>query len=242
MNTIGKQILYEDNHLLILNKQGGQIVQGDKTEDRCLADDIKEFLKERDHKPGNVFCGVVHRLDRPVSGVVIFAKTGKALTRLNEMIKVRSIEKTYWAVVKPVPPRASARLEDWLLRNEKQNKSYVVKAGTPDAKLAKLEYKLLGVSAGGYALLEVNLLTGRHHQIRAQLAHIGSPIKGDLKYGAPRSNSDGCISLHARSIAFEHPVRHEMITVTAPPPKDNLWLAFPIPPPLTFPTSVGDTI
>ncbi len=239
-NTIGQQILYEDNHLLILNKRAGQIVQGDKTEDRCMADDIKDFLKERDHKPGNVFCGVVHRLDRPVSGVVIFAKTSKALSRLNEMIKARNIAKSYWAIVKPMPARSSGRLEDYLLRNEKQNKSYVVKAGTPNAKLAKLEYKLLGVSAGGYALLDVNLLTGRHHQIRAQLAHMGCPIKGDLKYGSPRSNSDGCISLHAHSITFEHPVRHEMITVTAPPPKDNLWQAFPISP--HFPTSVGDTI
>lgn len=226
VNTIQDQILYEDNHLIVLNKRAGQIVQADKTEDRCLADDIKDFLKERDHKPGNVFCGVVHRLDRPVSGVVVFAKTGKALSRMNELIKERAIQKTYWAITKEAPPQAEGHLEDWLLRNEAQNKSYVVEPRTRGAKLAVLNYKVLSTSAGGYYLIEVDLQTGRHHQIRAQLAHMGCPIKGDLKYGAPRSNPDGGISLHAHSITFDHPVRHEPLTIVAPLPDDALWQAF----------------
>ena len=212
------QILYEDNHLLAINKLPGQITQGDKTGDPSLADLAKAFLKERDHKPGRVYCGVIHRLDRPVSGVVLLAKTSKALSRMVEKVRTRQFEKRYWAVVHNPPPQPSAMLENWLVKNEERNKSYVFASARPNAKLARLEYSEIAVSAGGYHLLEVNLHTGRHHQIRCQLANIGCPIKGDLKYGAPRSNPDGSISLHARSITFEHPVRHETITVTAPNP------------------------
>ncbi len=219
--TIAEQILYEDNHLIVLNKLPGQIVQGDKTGDVCLAEEIKAFIKERDSKPGNVFCGVVHRLDRPVSGVVIFAKTSKALSRMNELVKSRQFKKIYHAVVKDMPPQPEGRLEDYLVRNEKANKSFVTKnAAAEGAKLAQLDYRLLATSKGGYHLLEVELHTGRHHQIRCQLAHLGCPIKGDLKYGAPRSNPDGSISLHAYSVTFEHPVRHEQITIQAPEPWD----------------------
>ena len=175
------QIVYEDNHLIIINKLPSQIVQGDKTGDLCMADLIKDYLKQKYDKPGNVFCGVVHRLDRPVSGLVIFAKTSKALSRLNEQIKHHEIRKTYWAVVKNAPPKPEDTLTDYLLRNEKQNKSYVVKAGTSGAKEAILHYRTLAQSSGGYYLLEVDLQTGRHHQIRAQLAGMGCPIKGDLK-------------------------------------------------------------
>lgn len=217
--SIADQILYEDNHLIVLNKLPGQIVQGDKTGDVCLAEEVKAFIKERDDKPGNVFCGVVHRLDRPVSGVVIFAKTSKALSRMNELVKSRQFKKIYHAVVKDMPPQSAGHLEDYLVRNEKANKSFVTKvATTAGAKLAQLDYRLLATSKGGYHLIEVELHTGRHHQIRCQLAHIGCPIKGDLKYGAPRSNPDGSISLHAYSVTFEHPVRHEQITIQAPEP------------------------
>ena len=216
-------IIYEDNHLLVLNKQSGEIVQGDKTGDLCMADAIKAYLKERDHKPGNVFCGVVHRLDRPVSGVCLFAKTSKALSRMNELVKSRDFHKTYWAIVKGDNVSHEAgqgTLRHWLLRNEKQNKSYVVKEGTPNDKEALLDYTQLAVSAGGYTLLEVHLHTGRHHQIRCQLAHAGMPIKGDLKYGAPRSNADGSISLHARRVEFVHPVSHLPLRLEAPLPKE----------------------
>lgn len=216
-------IIYEDNHLIAINKQAGEIVQGDKTGDVPLAELIKQFIKERDHKPGNVFCGVIHRLDRPVSGVVLFAKTSKALSRMNQAVKEHQMRKTYWALCKDAPRQTEGRLEDWLLRNEKSNKSIVVAPGTKEAKLAVLYYKLLGVSKGGYHLIEVDLLTGRHHQIRAQLANIGCPIKGDLKYGAPRSNPDGSISLHARSIAFVHPVTKEEMLITATTPDEPIW-------------------
>lgn len=217
--NLADQILYEDNHLIALNKRAGQIVQGDKTGDLCMADEIKAYLKQRDGKPGNVFCGVVHRLDRPVSGVVVFAKTSKALGRMNELVKGRDFRKTYLAVVKNAPPALAGHLEDFLVRNEKINKSFVTTDTTrPDAKLASLDYRLLGVSKGGYHLLEVDLHTGRHHQIRCQLAHIGCPVKGDLKYGAPRSNPDGSISLHSYRLSFQHPVRHEEVTIEAPMP------------------------
>lgn len=209
------QIVYEDNHLIIINKLPSQIVQGDKTGDLCMADLIKDYLKQKYDKPGNVFCGVVHRLDRPVSGLVIFAKTSKALSRLNEQIKRHEIRKTYWAVVKNAPPAPEATLTDYLLRNEKQNKSYVVKAGTSGAKEAILHYRTLAQSSGGYYLLEVDLQTGRHHQIRAQLAGMGCPIKGDLKYGFSRSNPDASISLHARRLEFVHPVRKEPMSFVA---------------------------
>ena len=214
--TIADQILYEDNHLLAINKLPGQITQGDKTGDPCLADLVKEYLKVRDNKPGQVYCGVIHRLDRPVSGVVLLAKTGKALSRMVEKVRTRDFEKHYWAVVKDPPPHPSGMLENWLVKVEERNKSYVVSSGRPNAKLARLEYSEIAVSDGGYHLLDINLHTGRHHQIRCQLANIGCPIKGDLKYGAPRSNPDGSISLHAHSISFEHPVRHEQITIIAP--------------------------
>ena len=212
------QIIYEDNHLLLVNKRAGELVQGDKSGDSCLVDEIKSFIKERDNKPGNVFCGLVHRLDRPVSGVVIFAKTSKALSRMNALVKERAIEKTYWAVSKNCPEPMEGTLRNWLSRNEKMNKSFVVADGTKDnTKEAVLDYKVIGRSQGGYYLIEVNLHTGRHHQIRCQLANIGCPIKGDLKYGAPRSNPDGSISLHARRVSFEHPVSHLKIDVEAEP-------------------------
>ena len=214
--TIADQILYEDNHLLAINKLPGQIAQGDKTGDPCLADLVKEYLKVRDNKPGQVYCGVIHRLDRPVSGVVLLAKTSKALSRMVEKVRTRDFEKHYWAVVKNAPPKQADILENWLVKNEERNKSYVFGNARPNAKLARLEYHELAVSSGGYHLLDINLHTGRHHQIRCQLANIGCPIKGDLKYGAERSNPDGSISLHAHTVSFEHPVRHERITITAP--------------------------
>lgn len=220
---IEDQILYEDNHLLAINKQAGQIVQGDKTGDRSLPDDIKDYLRMRDNKPGNVFCGVVHRLDRPVSGAVVFAKTSKALSRMTVMIQRHEIQKTYWALCKAAPPAEEGTLTDWLLRNEKQNKSYVVAPGTDRAKEAILDYRLIGITKGGYHLLEIDLHTGRHHQIRCQLAHIGCVIRGDLKYGAARNNPDGSISLHARQINFVHPVRKEPLTIVAPPPDEPIW-------------------
>ncbi|MBR3724413.1 MAG: RluA family pseudouridine synthase [Bacteroidales bacterium] len=222
--SIGGQILYEDNHLIALNKLAGQIVQADKTGDLCLADLLKDFIKQRDNKPGNVFCGVIHRIDRPVSGVVLFAKTSKALSRMNELIKQRDFRKIYRAVVTGKPPSTQGHLEDYLVRNQKLNKSFVTQGNTrPDAKLASLDYRLLASSRGGYHLLEIELHTGRHHQIRCQLAHIGCPIKGDLKYGAPRSNPDGSICLHAFKVEFEHPVKHETITITAPQPWENMF-------------------
>ena len=214
--TIADQILYEDNHLLAINKLPGQIAQGDKTGDPCLADLVKEYLKVRDNKLGQVYCGVIHRLDRPVSGVVLLAKTSKALSRMVEKVRTRDFEKHYWAVVKNAPPKQADILENWLVKNEERNKSYVFGSARPNAKLARLEYHELAVSSGGYHLLDINLHTGRHHQIRCQLANIGCPIKGDLKYGAERSNPDGSISLHAHTVSFEHPVRHERITITAP--------------------------
>ena len=222
---IEDQILYEDNHLLAINKQAGQIVQGDKTGDRSLPDDIKDYLRMRDNKPGNVFCGVVHRLDRPVSGAVVFAKTSKALSRMTVMIQRHEIQKTYWALCKAAPPAEEGTLTDWLLRNEKQNKSYAYDREVPHSKKAMLKYKVIGAS-DRYTLIEVNLLTGRHHQIRCQLAKMGCPIKGDLKYGAKRSNPDGSISLLARKIEFIHPVSKKQITVEAPLPNDNLWQSF----------------
>lgn len=225
MVSIADQILYEDNHLLAINKRCGQIVQGDKTGDTTLPDLVKAYLKERDNKPGNVFCGVIHRLDRPVSGVVLFAKTSKALSRMNDTVKNREIQKTYWAICKEKPIHPCGHLEDWILRKQESNKSFVVKPGTEGAKLAILDYKLINISDGGYCLIEVKLHTGRHHQIRAQLSNMGCHIKGDLKYGASRSNPDGGISLHARSITFIHPVRREPITIIAPVPDDPLWMA-----------------
>lgn len=217
-------VLYEDNHIIIVNKTVSEIVQGDKTGDKPLSEIVKEYLKEKYNKPGNVFCGVTHRLDRPTSGIVVFAKTSKALARLNDMFKNKEISKTYWAVIKEVPRVAEGILRNYLVRNEKQNKSYAYDLEKPNSKLAILHYKLISRS-DKYNMLEIDLETGRHHQIRCQLAKIGCPIKGDLKYGADRSNPDGGISLHARKISFIHPVSKETVEVIAPVPDDNLWKA-----------------
>ena len=217
-------ILYEDNHIIIVNKAVGEIVQGDKTGDKPLSDIVADYLKEKYNKPGAAFVGVPHRLDRPTSGVVVLAKTSKALERLNDMFRRGDVEKTYWAIVGNRPAEEAAELTHWLVRNEQQNKSYAYDRERPGAKQAILDYRLL-VSLTNYHLLEVELKTGRHHQIRCQLAKIGCPIKGDLKYGAPRSNPDGSISLHARRVRFVHPVSHIDIDVTAPVPDNSLWLA-----------------
>lgn len=217
------EVLYEDNHIIIVNKAASEIVQGDKTGDTPLSDMVKAYIKEKYHKPGAVFLGVVHRLDRPVSGVVVFARTSKALERLNAMFREGGcIRKTYWALVKNRPVEPQAELVHYLVRNEQQNKSYAYSAERVGAKRSVLSYRLL-CSLDHYHLLEVSLQTGRHHQIRCQLAKIGSPIKGDLKYGADRSNPDGSISLHARRIQFEHPVSKVMIDVVAPVPDDRIW-------------------
>lgn len=216
------KVVYEDNHIIIVSKESGEIVQGDKTGDVPLSETVKAYLKEKHHKPGNVFLGVVHRLDRPVSGLVVFAKTSKALARLNEMFRVGAVKKTYWAITRQLPPQEEATLTHWLVRNENQNKSYAYDKEVPRAKKAMLRYKLIG-RGENYSLLEVNLMTGRHHQIRCQLAKIGCPIKGDLKYGARRSNPDGGISLLARQVCFVHPVSKEEIRVEAPLPDDALW-------------------
>ena len=216
---IDSRILYEDNHIIVINKKAGEITQGDKTGDEPLGDTLKAFVAQRDAKPGKVFLGIPHRIDRPVSGIAMFAKTSKALERLNAMFRDGEIHKFYWALVGREPVPSEGELEDMIYRVEKQNKSYICKAGQrrADAKLARLRYRVTG-RTDRYFLVEVQLLTGRHHQIRCQLAGIGCPIKGDLKYGAPRSNPDGGISLHARRITFIHPVRKEEITIEAPVP------------------------
>lgn len=218
-SDLQSRILYEDNHLLVFNKHAGEIVQGDKTGDESLAETLKAFVARRDNKPGKVFMGIPHRLDRPVSGIVVFAKTSKSLSRLSEMFRTGDMHKVYWALCCTAPSKAEAELDDWLIRNEKMNKSFIAKSGEKNngAKLAKLIYKHLG-DTDRYALVEVQLLTGRHHQIRCQLAGIGCPIKGDLKYGAPRSNPDGGICLHAREIRFIHPVRKAEMNILAQPP------------------------
>jgi 23S rRNA pseudouridine1911/1915/1917 synthase len=219
-------VLYEDNHLLIVNKACGEIVQVDKTGDLSLEESLKLWLKDKYNKPGNVFLGVTHRLDRPVTGVVIFAKTSKVLPRLNELFQKGEIHKTYWALVKNPPKQTEGVLENYLVRNEKQNKSYAYDTEKPDSKKAILHYKLIGKS-DTYYLLEIDLKTGRHHQIRCQLAKMGCPIKGDLKYGFDRSNKDGGISLHARYIEFIHPVSKIQIDITAPlPTHDPIWQYF----------------
>ena len=233
------KVIYEDNHIIIVNKQSGEIVQGDKTGDRPLSDIVKDYIKEKYQKPGAVFLGVAHRLDRPVSGLVVFARTSKALARLNKMFAEGEVHKTYWAIVKRSErpeirgERLEVRgerndewqtLEHWLVRNEKQNKSYAYDHERPNAKKAILKYRALSHS-DNYTLLEVNLMTGRHHQIRCQLAAMGCPIRGDLKYGAPRSNPDGSISLMSRRVEFIHPVSKAPIVVEAPVPNDTLWQA-----------------
>lgn len=219
------EVIYEDNHIIIVNKAASEIVQGDKTGDETLAEKVKTYLKEKYQKPGNVFVGVTHRLDRPVSGLVVFARTSKALSRLNEMFKHGEVKKTYWAIVKNRPKELEEELVHYLVRNEKQNKSYAYPKEVPHSKKAILRYRLIGESEN-YCLLEVDLKTGRHHQIRCQLAKMGCPIKGDLKYGFARSNPDGSICLHARRIHFTHPVSKEAIDLTAPLPQGNLWGAF----------------
>jgi len=218
-------VLYEDNHLIAINKTCSEIVQGDKTGDTPLSETVKQWLKEKYNKQGNVFAGVIHRLDRPVSGLVVFAKTSKALERMNEMFREGEIKKTYWAIVKKLPPQTDGELVHYLVRNEKQNKSYTFDSEKQGSQKAILSYKLIGKS-DNYFLLEIDLKTGRHHQIRCQLAKIGCPIKGDLKYGFDRSNKDGGISLHAREISFIHPVSKEPVTITAPIPEEKLWKEF----------------
>ena len=219
-NDLQGRILYEDNHILIVNKNSGEIVQGDKTGDECLADTYKAFIARRDSKPGQVFMGIPHRLDRPVSGITVLAKTSKALERLSAMFREGNVHKTYWALCCSAPAEKSGELENWLVRNEKMNKSFIAKSGekNKEAKLARLRYKYLGAT-DRYHLIEVELLTGRHHQIRCQLSGMGCVIKGDLKYGAPRSNPDGGICLHSHEITFIHPVSKADIHVIAPVPQ-----------------------
>ena len=218
-------VLYEDNHLIIVNKASSEIVQGDKTGDKPMSEMVKDYLREKYNKPGNIFCGVTHRLDRPTSGVVIFAKTSKALTRLNKLFKDDEVEKVYWAIVQNRPPKKEDILTHFLIKNERINKSTAFDSEKPNTKKAILNYSLIAQSEN-YFLLRVNLETGRHHQIRVQLSRLGCPIKGDLKYGAKRSNKDGSISLHARSVSFIHPVSQQKIEVVAPVPDDALWRAF----------------
>lgn len=218
-------VLHIDNHTIVVNKQPSDIVQGDKTGDETLAERVKQYIGEKFNKQGNVFCGVVHRLDRPTSGALVFARTSKGLSRLNEQFREKSTKKVYWAVVESVPQPSEGRLEHFLKKNEKQNKSYASKDETPGSKRAVLSYKLI-LSSDNYHLVEIELETGRHHQIRCQLATIGCTIKGDVKYGAKRSNKDGSIHLHARHLEFLHPTTKELIQITAPVPADPLWQFF----------------
>ena len=221
-NKNNLQILYEDNHIIVVNKRVGDIVQGDKTGDKPLSEVVKEYIKEKYNKPGEVFLGVVHRLDRPTTGIVVFARTSKALTRLNELFRNRETQKTYWAVVKIKPPKEQDTLVHFLKRNEKNNTSKAHLNEIPESKKASMDYKIIK-ALDNYFALEINLHTGRHHQIRAQLSAIGCPIKGDLKYGFDRSNLDGGIHLHARKLAFMHPVSKETLEIIALPPKDSIW-------------------
>lgn len=218
------QVLFEDNHIIIVNKRAGDITQGDKTGDKPLSDVVKEYVKDKYNKPGLVFIGTVHRLDRPTSGIVIFARTSKALERLNKMLREKTIKKTYWALVKNAPKVTTDTLTNFLKKDTKKNKSFVYKKEIEGSKKAILHYNIIK-KLENYFLIEIDLETGRHHQIRTQLSYIGSAIKGDLKYGFPRSNKDGSISLHARKIKFIHPVSKEEIAITAPTPKDIIWNA-----------------
>lgn len=221
-----QDILYEDNHLIIVNKKPGEIIQGDKTGDKPISEKLKGFLKEKYNKPGNVFVGVIHRVDRPVSGGVIFAKTSKGLARMNQLVKERNIHKVYWALVEEPPRNSTGTLVHHLKKNQKKNKSFAVEEQTKEAQRAELEYRFVAAS-NNYSLLEVELLTGRHHQIRAQLSAIGSPIKGDVKYGFKRLNKDGgMIHLHARYLEFTHPIKKEPVKIIAPTPPDKLWDVF----------------
>jgi len=223
-NKDNLQVLFEDNHIIIINKRVGDIVQGDKTGDKPLSEVVKSYIKDKYNKPGNVYLGVVHRLDRPTSGVVIFARTSKALSRLNQALRDKTIQKTYWAIVKQTPEKEADTLIHYLIKNPKNNKSTAYTSEKQGAKKAVLHYKILK-KFDNYSLLEIDLETGRHHQIRVQLAYIGSPIKGDLKYGFSRSNKDGGIQLHARKIKFTHPVSKEILEIEAPTPDDVLWNA-----------------
>lgn len=216
------KVVYEDNHVIIVHKESGEIVQGDKTGDKPLSETVKDYIRDKFHKPGNVFLGVVHRLDRPVAGLVVFARTSKALSRLNEMFRNGVVHKTYWAITKNAPAEPEGTLVNWIVRNEKQNKSYVYDKEVPNAKRAELKYRVIAHTEN-YHLIEVNLLTGRHHQIRCQLAHMGCVIKGDLKYGAPRSNPDGSISLLSHEVTFIHPVSKVEIKAESLIPDDRLW-------------------
>lgn len=225
MRTKPPEILYEDNHIIIVNKRVSDIVQGDKTGDEPLDDVVKGYIREKYNKPGDVFLGVVHRLDRPVSGCVVYARTSKALTRMNELFRSKDVKKTYWAVVSDRPPEDEDTIRHFVKKNEKQNKSYVYNEEVKGSKAAELSYKIIARSVSFY-LLEVDLHTGRHHQIRAQLSFIGCPIKGDLKYGSKRSNEGGGISLHSFRVSFIHPVKKELLTVTAPLPKEKTWNLF----------------
>jgi len=218
-------VVYEDNHIIAVNKENNILVQQDNTGDAALEDLVKTYIKDKYNKPGAVFLGVIHRIDRPVSGIVIFARTSKALTRLNEQLKKKQIQKTYWAIVKNRPEQDSALLEDYIVRDTKKNKSFAHSRPSKEGKLASLSYTLKA-SSENYHLLEIDLHTGRHHQIRCQLSKIGSPIKGDLKYGFSRSNPNGGISLHARSVSFLHPTTKEQLNIIAPVPQDNLWRDF----------------
>ncbi len=225
MQNGNPEILYEDNHIIIVNKRSSDLVQGDGTGDESLDNIVRGYIKEKYKKPGDVFLGVVHRLDRPVSGCVVYARTSKALSRLSELFRTRDVKKTYWAIVTDRPPAEEGVLSNWLKKNEQQNKSYVYDKEVKGSKLAELSYLVLARSEK-YYLLEVDLRTGRHHQIRAQLAAAKCPIKGDLKYGAPRSNEGGGISLHSRKVTFMHPVKNEEISVVAPLPEDRIWKLF----------------
>jgi 23S rRNA pseudouridine1911/1915/1917 synthase len=225
MNFTSDRILFEDNHLIAVYKTNHDIVQSDTTGDEPLIEQIRSFIKLRDKKPGNTYLEVIHRIDRPVSGVVIFAKTSKVLPRMNKLFHDGLVKKIYWAVVKNMPPKESDSLSHFLIRNSKQNKSYVYSTPKPESKEAKLNYRVMGKTST-YYLLEIELITGRHHQIRSQLAKIGCPIKGDLKYGFPRSNPDGGIHLHSRRVSFNHPVGGEFVDIIAPPPEDVLWNEF----------------
>ncbi|MBR5029574.1 MAG: RluA family pseudouridine synthase [Muribaculaceae bacterium] len=216
------ELIYEDNHIIIVNKACGEIVQGDRTGDQPMVETLKQWIKTKYNKPGNVFCGVTHRIDRPTCGLVVFARTSKGLSRMNELFRRGEVHKTYWAIVKSRPPKDHDTLTDYLVSVEKNNKTYIAKPGTQGAQKAVLEYTVIAQS-DNYFLLEINLLTGRKHQIRAQLAHLGCPIRGDLKYGSPRSNPDGGISLQSHRIQFTHPVSKQEIDITAPLPHDNLW-------------------
>ncbi len=227
MQVSDLKIIYEDNHIIAVNKPSGMLVQGDKTGDETLGDVVKKYLKEKYQKPGDVYLGVTHRIDRPVSGVLLFARTSKALTRLNELFKSRDMKKTYWAIVQNRPAKEEDTLTHWLKKNEAKNMSKAFAKETDGALKCILDYKLIS-SIDNYHLLEINPHTGRHHQIRVQLAAIGSPIKGDLKYGSKRSNKDGSISLHARKINFEHPVKKEPIEIIAEVPEDVVWRAFKV--------------